>query len=292
MSRGFSTVHPTVCFLYYLLLFALLMLAFHPVILFIAFISGVWLAALQGQGGSIRGTLRFCLLPSGIVIVVHSVFFNVGSTPLFAIGGKLIMLEAITYGITMSLALIVLFVWFLSYNQTMTAERFLCMAAPLLPQVALVTMISLRFVPLLKERLHQLVLIQKLRGLDVYDGSMVKRAKAGAQLLHALFSWSLQEALETADSMKARGYGVTKRSTYISWSMTRQDWLVLVYMIVTGGGGAWCWLIGGHGQTAYERMIRVGWTIAEWGSIVLLVLFLCIPLVIELKERWQWHCWK
>ena len=50
--------------------------------------------------------------------------------------------------------------------------------------------------------------------------------------LQVLLICSLEDALQTADSMQARGFGVTKRTTYIRYRMERRDWYTLNYLII------------------------------------------------------------
>ena len=67
-------------------------------------------------------------------------------------------------------------------------------------------------------RLQKITLVQKTKGVQVDAGSIVERVKNGMQLLQVLLICSLEDALQTADSMQARGF-VTKRTTYIRYRM-------------------------------------------------------------------------
>ena len=51
-------------------------------------------------------------------------------------------------------------------------------------------------------------------------------------IAQVLLICSLEDALQTADSMQARGFGVTKRTTYIRYRMERRDWYTLNYLII------------------------------------------------------------
>lgn len=72
----------------------------------------------------------------------------------------------------------------------------------------------------------------KTKGVQVDSGSIIERVKNGMQLLQVLLICSLEDALQTADSMQARGFGVTKRTTYIRYRMERRDWYTLSYLII------------------------------------------------------------
>ena len=43
--------------------------------------------------------------------------------------------------------------------------------------------------------------------------------------------WSLESAIDTADSMRSRGYGCAKRTSFQRYAMTGTDWLLLALEI-------------------------------------------------------------
>ncbi len=100
------------------------------------------------------------------------------------------------------------------------------------PKVALLTMITGEFVPLFYEKITENNTRPKTKGVQVDAGSIVERVKNGMQLLQVLLICSLEDALQTADSMQARGFGVTKRTTYIRYRMERRDWYTLSYLSI------------------------------------------------------------
>lgn len=72
----------------------------------------------------------------------------------------------------------------------------------------------MRFVPLFIRRLTTITAIQKTRGIQMETGKIKTRAYNGMRLVQILLVCSLEEALQTADSMEARGYGV--KTDYLS----------------------------------------------------------------------------
>jgi energy-coupling factor transport system permease protein len=66
---------------------------------------------------------------------------------------------------------------------------------------------SLRLIPRMKRRVIAIASAQKTIGNDVFAGGLKVRLKNGIKILSALTTWSLENSIETADSMNARGYG-------------------------------------------------------------------------------------
>lgn len=289
MSSGFRSMHPVVVLLYYagLLLFALLI--FHPLFLITEIAGLLVLLLLQGQGKLVRRSLPFMVLMGASVALLNPLFSHRGAHILFYWLDQPITLEAVLYGLMMMTVLLTIFLWFISYQYTVTTDKFMYLFASAAPRTALLTLMTLRFVPLFRRRLQQITLIQRLRGVDTRTGSLRKRMRDGMTLLKILLTWSLEEALQTGDSMTARGYGITKRSSYSIYKADRQDKLVLLLLTVSAAVTLLFWVQGSGRLEIYPRMrpMEFGWTEAVmYGSFCLFVL---LPAALEGKEKWLWR---
>ncbi|MDV2687396.1 energy-coupling factor transporter transmembrane protein EcfT, partial [Alkalihalophilus lindianensis] len=69
------------------------------------------------------------------------------------------------------------------------------------PQLALLLMLTIRFVPLFIRRWRELYEVQKVRNHSISQGSIRMRASAGMLYMQKLLTWSLEEALQSAESM-------------------------------------------------------------------------------------------
>ncbi|ETT52329.1 energy-coupling factor transporter transmembrane component T [Paenibacillus sp. FSL P4-0338] len=289
MSSGFRSMHPVVALLYYagLLLFTLMI--FHPLFLATEIAGLLVLLLLQGQGRLLVRGLPFMLLMTASVALLNPLFSHRGAHILFYWLDQPITLEAVLYGLMMMTMLLTIFIWFISYNYTVTTDKFMYLFAAAAPRTALLTLMAIRFVPLFQRRLRQITLIQRLRGVDTGTGSLKKRMTDGMTLLKVLLTWSLEEALQTGDSMSARGYGSTKRSTYTIYKADLQDKLVMLLLTVSGVVTLLFWVQGYGKLEIYPRMrpADFGWQEAVmYGSFCLFVL---IPAGLEGKEKWLWR---
>jgi energy-coupling factor transport system permease protein len=203
-----------------------------------------------------------------------------------------ITLEAITYGYTMGLSFLAVAFIFVSYNAIMTSHKFLYVFSRISPKIALLTMIAVRFVPLFIRRLTYIQLVQKTKGIHTETGSLKKRAGHGMKLLSVLLICSLEEALQTADSMQARGFGTMKRSTYIRYRMMRRDWgivfaLVLLFFIsiAAASNGAGILVI-------YPKLGPLLIDGQDWLVYASFLVYISIPLLLEGREWVWWHIQK
>ncbi|PKR83951.1 energy-coupling factor transporter transmembrane component T [Heyndrickxia camelliae] len=292
MNRGFRSFHPFVSFFYYVGAAALVMLNKHPVFLFIGGIILICFNIALDRGKTLKKWWRTLVILSLFFLIVNPLINHRGTHILFYFGQNPIMLEAIIQGIILALSLFCLMVLFSSYNLVITADKFLYLFSKWLPQWALLTMISMRFVPLLRRRLKEIQTVQRGKGLSVNSGTMKERAKNGIQLVQILLTWSLEEALQTADSMAGRGYGLRKRSRYIPFKMKRKDWLAIIYMAIVGSISIFGWWLGDGVLSINPILEPIFLEGREWFYLFIFILFLGFPLGIEEREALRWHYWK
>ena len=75
-----------------------------------------------------------------------------------------------------------------------------------------------RFIPLLKARFREISMGQRCMGRHVTGGFMAKLRQVTKEV-SILISWSLEAAIETSDSMEARGYGLPGRTSFHLFKM-------------------------------------------------------------------------
>ena len=64
--------------------------------------------------------------------------------------------------------------------------------------------------------------------LDLGTGDLVYKLRGGVRTLSALITLSLEDALDTADSMRGRGYGLKGRTAYNIFKFRKTDGITLI----------------------------------------------------------------
>ena len=77
-----------------------------------------------------------------------------------------------------------------------------------IPALSLVLSMTLRFVPLFRRQLEVVRQAQFCIGRDASCGSVWQRVRRAVTIFSIMVTWALENAIETADSMKSRGYGL------------------------------------------------------------------------------------
>ncbi|GIP39395.1 ABC transporter permease [Paenibacillus sp. J31TS4] len=289
MRGGFASLHPSVSFAYYAGVLLLCMLLLHPVLLAVASVLLAVLLALLGGWRRLARQLPGMLAVPLAVTLMNPLFSHRGRHILFYLFDQPITLEAILYGATMGLSLLAILLAFASYQQVVTTDRFLYLFGAAAPRLALLTLMTVRFVPLFRRRLHEITAVQKQKGISVSEGVLRKRMKDGMLLLRVLLTWSLEEALQTADSMKARGYGSSRRSSYTIYRMDGRDRLILTLLAGLAAATGICRAMGLGVLTVYPRLEPITLSVADGACLGAFTCFLIIPIILEGGDKLAWQ---
>jgi energy-coupling factor transport system permease protein len=289
MNNGFASLHPASCFLYYVSIVVLVMTVYHPLFLFCAVCFQVVLNIMQDGGKNLKKSIKHYMFLASLIAIINPFISHRGQTILFYFLDNPVTLEAIVYGIAMMMSLLTILIAFVSYNMVITPDKFMLLFSSILPKTAFLCMMAMRFVPLLKRRSKDITIVQKTRGIDVTAGSFKQKIKNGMQILNILVTWSLEEAIVTSRSMRARGYGITKtRSSYFNYKMKNRDWWVLAIILFCCVILLYFWHTGFWNFEIYPRVSRITFDINTGLFVAIFLLYLGIPIVIEGAEKLKW----
>ena len=225
-SDSFSRCHPLLNFFYFGVVLLFTMFNQHPVFLSISYAGAVFYAALlNGWRRTLRQSLLLTLPGLLVVALLNPMFNHYGVTMLYYVesSGNWITLEALVYGVVLGAVMFVVIQWFSCYNQVMTTDKFVYLFGRIIPALSLVLSMALRFVPRFLNQLGVIRNGQKAMGRDVSEGRLLDRIKYGLQMLSILVTWSLENAIETSDSMRSRGYGLRGRTAFSVYRFTKRD---------------------------------------------------------------------
>ncbi|MCI9470824.1 MAG: energy-coupling factor transporter transmembrane protein EcfT [Lachnospiraceae bacterium] len=226
MGDAFSRCHPILNFFYFIVVLGFTMFAQHPVFLGISFLGAFSYAIrLNGAGRTLMVNLLFTLPGMLVVALINPLFNHYGVTRLVYIesSGNWVTLEAMVYGIVLGCVMFIMIGWFSCYNKVVTTDKFVYIFGRLIPALSLLLSMALRSVPHIAAQMRIIRNGQKCVGMDVSNGKFMKKARYGMNLLSILVTWTLENVIETADSMKGRGYGLSGRTAFSIYQLDRRD---------------------------------------------------------------------
>ncbi len=284
---AFSSYHPALLFFYYALVMVLAMFLTHPACLGVTLLgAAVYCVHLQGWracGKRFGWMLPVMLLAAGVNVL----FNHEGATILtYFSSGNPLTLEAITYGLSAGAMIAAVLLWFSSYRLVMTSDKFVYLFGRVIPALSLVLSMTLRFVPKFQAQLRAVQQARQYMGEPETDGFRQKIRRSIANF-SILVTWSLENAVETADSMRARGYGLPGRTAFSIYRFEGRDWRMLAFLLVCGGTVIAGWAAGALAWRYYPTMQGsfTGWSAVCAAAELLLVL---TPMAVDVWEERKW----
>ena len=264
MEDAFSRSHPLVNFIYFVIVFGVTMFVQHPLLLALSFAGALGYGIfLNGARRTLKQTFLLTLPTLILVALLNPLFNHYGVTPLYYIesSGNWVTLEAMVYGVVLGSCLFIMIQWFSCFNKIMTTDKFVYLFGRIVPAISLILSMVLRFVPRFIAQTTTIRNGQKCLGMDVSNGKKTKKIRYGLNIISILVTWALENAIETADSMRSRGYGLPGRSAYSIYRVTTRDKLLLFLMAaLTGIFGYGC--VEGACYASYNpRIILAGFTV-------------------------------
>lgn len=284
----FKTYHPVVNFTFFVLTISFSMFFMHPFCIVISFVCGFFYSVML-KGKTAVKTFFYILFMMAVIFVINPLFNHAGVTVVkYLPSGNPLTAEAMIYGLCAALMLAAVIFWFSCYNEIMTSDKFIYLFGKIIPSLSLVISMTLRFVPHFNQQLKEVINAQKCMGKSIEEGSVIKRVKNGVNILSVMITRSLENAVETAQSMKARGYGIKGRSAYSNFKLEKRDKCALVFTLLLGIYTAWGALAGGMYISYFPKIAGVGLTpfsVSVFSSYLLLCIF---PIIIEIREARKW----
>lgn len=228
--RAFSEHNPIAIFVHFMLTIIIAMFIQNPIILLLALFGSILYYAVTFRKISAK-TLIFWILLFLLISLINPIFSHKGETVLLFINGKAITLEALFYGINNGIMILSVMIWFLVFSEIMTSDKVMYIFGKFSPRLALLISMSLRYIPLYRQRASIINNAQKTMGL-YKESNIVDNVKGGMRVTSSLITWSLETSVDTADSFAARGGELKHRSSFSLFKFRKNDTVLIIISIV------------------------------------------------------------
>ena len=285
----FSSCHPAVNFLYFGLVFLFSMFFTHPLSLAISLLCAVGYHVYLNGRKSLRYLLGFLLPLMILAAAVNPLFSHEGATILgYLPSGNPLTLESILYGLAAAMMLASVISWFSCYTAVMSSDKFVYLFGRVIPSLSLVLSMTLRFVPKFKAQFAAVSQAQKCVGRDTEYGPLLRRLRNAVRVLSIVITWALENAIETADSMKSRGYGLPGRTAYSIYRFDSRDKGALLWLSFCGFYIISAWAAGGFYWRWYPTVKGRDWSAFNF-SFQLVYMLLCLtPVIMDAYADIRW----
>ena len=283
----FSSYHPAVNFLYFASVLLFGMWFMHPACLAVSAVCAIaYNVYLNGEK-----SLRFCLvymLPMlCLAAVVNPLFTHEGVTVLWYFpSGNALTLESILYGLAAAVMLVSVMIWFANFNWVMTTDKFIYLFGRVIPSLSLVLSMTLRFIPRFKKQMDHVKEARRCMGTEQKEQGKLGALKEALTVLSIMITWALEGAVDTADSMNSRGYGLPGRTAFSLYFFEKRDRFCVMWILFCDA----CILAShftGLLDWRYYPAVK-GTAAAGLPGFLFLALLGLTPLLINMKEDLKW----
>lgn len=289
MTRTFATYHPAVNFGFFCAVICISIFVMHPVFLIISTAASFIYALMLGGKGTLKFFICFVLPMIIAVMIVNPLVNPMGMTILFYTKYSYVTLEAVIYGLMTGLMLATVLMWFSCYNRIMTSDKFIYIFGRAMPAISLIFSMVMRFIPNFRMQIRKISDAQKCIGRDVSNGRLNEKIRHGMKIISIMFTWALENAIDSADSTRSRGYGLKNRSTFSIYRFDSRDMAAAAVLsaaaavIIAGAFAGKC-------SIAFYPEIMMPETDAFCIAVYAAYFVLCFfPVFTEIKEAVTWR---
>ncbi len=285
----FEKYHPAVSFTYFICVIVFSMVFMHPAMLAISFFGGLLYAIITAN----KKMLLYLLPLMLVTAVINPAFSHEGVTILcYLPSNNPLTAESVYFGFACAFMIGSVMCHFASFNKVMTSDKLLYLFCKITPSLSLILSMVLRFVPRFKAQLEIVRNAQKCVGRDLSQGSILQRTKKSIKILSIMITWSLENAIDTSDSMKSRGYGLPKRTAFVNYRFDKRDLAAFVVILALG-----IYVVAGgiNGVLVYKYFPALKGAEITCYSISVFICYgmlVLSPVIIEAKEAVKWNTLK
>lgn len=285
---AFGTMHPVVPATFLACTLGLTMFAPHPVLVSLSLMGALAYGAAARGIRSVLLALRWQLPLIVLLACANPLFARQGSTLLFTVLGIPVFAESLLYGATMAVMFMASVLWFQAARDILPQDKVLSLFGNAAPVVSLMISMTMRLIPRLVRQGHLIADVQDValscadadeRGAAGTRGGLMRRRMRQSSVL---MGWAMEDSLETADAMRARGWGAAeRRTTYVRYRFTSRDALGMALIAMAG---ALCAVVAWRCATTFTFYPRLS-PFGPWPVYIPYAAWMLVPAALHVYER-------
>lgn len=285
----FDSYHPMINLIYFTSAIACTICFKQPVFLGISFFCAFAYSIKLGGIKMLLLNLLFVLLGLGYAARYASYeHFGVTVLTVNMIDNQ-ITLESFVYGLVNGLIFATVCMWFCCIFMLITADKIVYLFGRISPKLSLFLSILLRTVPRIKTRAKRIEISREGIGKGIVQGNLWRKFLHLISLLSILVTWTLEDFVESSNSMKSRGYSLRGRTAFSIYRFDNRDRsLVIVFFgCLTLIGMA---VLFDQTTMYFDPMIIMNpITRMSYVFYTVYAVFLLLPMVLQIVGEWRFE---
>jgi energy-coupling factor transport system permease protein len=287
----FERYNPVVNFCYFVAVIVFAMIFMHPIGLAISLTCSFTYSIILSGRRAAKFNFGFLIPLLIIAALINTLFNHAGATIIMYFpNGNPLTLESVMYGVAAASMLCSVLCYFSCYNKVMTSDKFIYLFGRIIPSLSLIISMALRMVPRFKAQIREISRAQQCIGRG--GGNILRRVRHGITVLSVMITWTMENSIETARSMKSRGYGLKGRSAFLIFSFDKRDRAALMCICILCAYIIFGAVRGGMYFRYFPSMksAELSW----YGVSVFAAYFMLsiMPVIIEIAEVKKWNAIK
>ena len=203
--------------------------------------------------------------------------------------GNALTLESVAYGLAAGGMLASALLWLRCFQAVITSDKVMYLFGRAVPALSLILSMAMGFIPRFRQQLAAVNQAQQGIGRGGPEQSRLQRMRVRVNAISILVSWALENAVDTADSMKSRGYGLPGRTAFSIYRMEPRDRGMLAWLLWCGFYIT-CGALAGGMDFQYFPMLRSAKVTPLSISFFMVYLALCLtPVILAGYSAWRWQ---
>ncbi len=230
MKDAFYKLNPLTEFLFFFAVIALSMTINQPVFIILAYAGAAANCLFYNKKKTIAFLFRFSLPMTALIAVINPLINHEGMTFMFYLPwGNPVTLEALLYGVASGFMISTVMLWFSFLNEIMTSDKLIYLFGRISPSLSLIISMTLRFIPRFSAKYRE---ARAVNGIgESKEAGVISKATSSVKCFSMVISRFLEGSIETADSMKGRGYGLKGRTAYAKYRFRAADFVLMSLII-------------------------------------------------------------
>lgn len=219
----FDSYHPMINLIYFVSAIICIILFDHPVFLAISYLAVfAYSILLNGKKSFI---LNIGLIPViGVYTAWYSYYNHFGITNLrMNFIGNQITLEAVAVGLVRGVSVAAVVMLCTCLFAVVSTDKVIYLFGRISPKLSLFLAVLLRFIPRIGERAGRIERSRRGIGKGCIQGNIFQKWMHVCSFLSILITWTLEDLVEGAASMKCRGYSLKGRTAFSIYRFDDRD---------------------------------------------------------------------
>lgn len=221
--KNFKESHPIVLFSYFLAIIILSIIQRNYYLIVLITISALLVDYFYNRNSFFKD-IKLLIVLVLVVMITNPIFVMEGKDIIYQNSYFVITKQALVYGLIFGMMLGSMLLWFKVMKKCISDSHIVYLFGTILPTLGLVVSMSFNIINKLK------IQYQKIKEAN-YHMPVKNKFVYYRNIVVVLVTYAFESSLDMMNSMIARGYGKTKRTSFHLYSFKKDDLLKLLVII-------------------------------------------------------------